>query len=67
MPGEEGVDRAILEVGLEGRLDSTNVVEAPEACVVTTVELEHTAILGSTRAARSRARRAASSSQGRIW
>ena len=48
---EEGVDRAILEVGLGGRLDSTNVVEAPEACVVTTVELEHTAILGSTRGA----------------
>lgn len=48
---DEGVDWAILEVGLGGRLDSTNVVEAPEVCVVTTVELEHTAILGSTRGA----------------
>ncbi|MCE9594077.1 MAG: bifunctional folylpolyglutamate synthase/dihydrofolate synthase [Planctomycetes bacterium] len=40
----------VAEVGLGGRLDSTNVVE-PEVCVITQVELEHTAILGSTRAA----------------
>lgn len=48
---EAGVDWAVLEVGLGGRLDSTNVVESPEACVVTTIELEHTAILGSTHGA----------------
>ena len=45
-----GVDLAVVEVGLGGRLDSTNVVEA-EVAVVTNIDLEHTAILGSTRAA----------------
>ncbi len=37
-----------LEVGLGGRLDSTNVIPAPEVCVVTNIGLEHTAILGGT-------------------
>jgi dihydrofolate synthase/folylpolyglutamate synthase len=46
---EEGVEHAVLEVGLGGRLDSTNVVEAAVACI-TTIELEHTRRLGSTRA-----------------
>ena len=45
-----GVDRAILEVGLGGRLDSTNAV-APAATCVTQIELEHTEILGDTIAA----------------
>ncbi len=45
-----GVDWAVIEVGLGGRLDSTNVVE-PEVCVVTSIALEHTAVLGTTRAA----------------
>lgn len=40
---------AVLECGLGGRLDSTNAVE-PKVAVVTNVALEHTAILGSTRA-----------------
>lgn len=44
------VEWAVVEVGLGGRLDSTNVVEG-EVAVLTTVELEHTAVLGSTRAA----------------
>ena len=48
---EAGVDWAVLEVGLGGRLDSTNVIEAPEVAVVTTIALEHTAILGDTLAA----------------
>ena len=39
------VDVAIYEVGLGGRLDSTNVVR-PEAALITTVELEHCAVLG---------------------
>ena len=47
---EAGVQRAILEVGLGGRLDSTNVVE-PAVCVITTIELEHTDLLGDTLAA----------------
>jgi dihydrofolate synthase/folylpolyglutamate synthase len=42
------VDWLVVECGLGGRLDSTNVLGA-EVCVVTTIELEHTAVLGSTR------------------
>ena len=43
----EDVDVAILEVGLGGRLDSTNAV-VPAVGVVTSIELEHTEILGET-------------------
>lgn len=46
-----GVSYAVLEVGLGGRLDSTNVIPAPEVAVVTTIALEHTEILGSTHGA----------------
>lgn len=48
--GEVGLDWAVIEVGLGGRLDSTNAVES-EVAVVTNVGLEHTEILGHTRAA----------------
>lgn len=41
------VDWAVFEVGLGGRLDSTNVIE-PEACIITPIELEHTEFLGDT-------------------
>jgi dihydrofolate synthase / folylpolyglutamate synthase len=41
------VDAAVVEVGLGGRLDSTNVLDAPVA-VLSTLELEHTEILGPT-------------------
>lgn len=44
----EGVDVAVLEVGLGGRLDATNVVAAPLVTVVTNVTLEHTDVLGKT-------------------
>jgi dihydrofolate synthase/folylpolyglutamate synthase len=47
---EEGVDRAVLEVGLGGRLDSTNAV-APAVSCITSIELEHTEKLGDTLAA----------------
>ena len=47
---EAGVDRAVIEVGLGGRLDSTNVVEPAVSCI-TSIELEHTDRLGSTLAA----------------
>ncbi|MGI9592270.1 MAG: bifunctional folylpolyglutamate synthase/dihydrofolate synthase, partial [Myxococcota bacterium] len=47
---ESGVDRAVLEVGLGGRLDSTNVVTPQVACI-TSIELEHTDRLGDTLAA----------------
>ena len=46
-----GVSYAVLEVGLGGRLDSTNAIPSPEVAVVTTIALEHTEILGSTHAA----------------
>jgi dihydrofolate synthase/folylpolyglutamate synthase len=45
---EAKVDLAVLEVGLGGRLDATNVIEAPLATAVTSISLEHTAILGDT-------------------
>jgi dihydrofolate synthase/folylpolyglutamate synthase len=48
--GAAGLDWAVIEVGLGGRLDSTNAVES-EVAVVTNVDLEHTEILGRTRAA----------------
>lgn len=41
-------DIVVLEVGLGGRLDSTNVIPAPECAVITNIGLEHTAILGDT-------------------
>lgn len=43
-----GVRYAVHEVGLGGRLDATNVVR-PAVSILTNVDLEHTAILGSTR------------------
>ena len=47
---EARVDHAVLEVGLGGRLDSTNAVRPAVACI-TTIELEHTDRLGATLAA----------------
>ncbi len=44
---EAGVDMAVVEVGLGGRLDATNVL-SPRVAVITTIALEHTAILGDT-------------------
>ena len=41
---------AVIEVGLGGRLDSTNIVDG-EIAIVTNIALEHTEILGHTRAA----------------
>ncbi|MEZ2219305.1 folylpolyglutamate synthase/dihydrofolate synthase family protein [Rhizobium sp. RCC_161_2] len=45
-----GLDWAVVEVGLGGRLDSSNVVFG-EVAIVTNIELEHTEILGNTREA----------------
>ena len=42
------VEWAVVEVGLGGRLDSTNVVDG-EVCVITNIDLEHTNVLGPTR------------------
>jgi dihydrofolate synthase/folylpolyglutamate synthase len=45
---ESGVEAAALEAGLGGRLDATNVVDAP-VVVLTNIALEHTQVLGDTR------------------
>ena len=44
---EDGADVQTIEVGLGGRLDATNVVQ-PKVCVITSVSLDHMAILGDT-------------------
>ena len=44
---EAAVDVAVVEVGLGGRLDATNVI-TPRVSVITSISLEHTAILGDT-------------------
>ena len=44
---ESGVEVAVVEVGLGGRFDATNVV-TPVACVVTTISLDHQEHLGNT-------------------
>lgn len=45
---ERSVAWQVLEVGLGGRLDATNVFDTKEVCVITPIGLEHTAILGDT-------------------
>jgi dihydrofolate synthase / folylpolyglutamate synthase len=45
---DRGVDAAVIEAGLGGRLDATNVVDAP-VVLLTNVALEHTDVLGDTR------------------
>lgn len=47
---KEQVDIAVIETGLGGRLDSTNII-IPELSIVTSIALDHCAILGDTRAA----------------
>lgn len=44
---ESAVDIAVIETGLGGRLDATNIIH-PRLSVITTLSLEHTAILGKT-------------------
>ena len=42
------VEAAVIETGLGGRLDATNVLEAPAACAITSIGLDHTQYLGDT-------------------
>lgn len=44
---KEKVDIAVIEVGLGGRLDSTNII-TPELSVITNISLDHTNLLGNT-------------------
>ena len=43
-----GCDIVVLEVGLGGRLDSTNVIAAPEVAAIVSIALDHTNLLGNT-------------------
>ncbi|MBI4376533.1 MAG: bifunctional folylpolyglutamate synthase/dihydrofolate synthase [Elusimicrobia bacterium] len=45
---EQAVDVAILETGLGGRLDATNVIDRPMATVISQIGLDHTQMLGET-------------------
>jgi dihydrofolate synthase/folylpolyglutamate synthase len=45
---DAGVDYVVLETGLGGRLDATNVVKRPVACAITRIGLDHCDWLGST-------------------
>lgn len=48
--GEHRLDYILLETGIGGRYDSTNFVDAPVACVITSISLDHQALLGNTTA-----------------
>ncbi len=45
---DQNCDIVVLEVGMGGEMDSTNVIDAPEVAVITNLCLEHTEYLGST-------------------
>ena len=44
---EQNVDVAVIEVGLGGRLDCTNII-SPEVCAITNISFDHVAFLGNT-------------------
>ncbi|SUB75049.1 bifunctional folylpolyglutamate synthase/dihydrofolate synthase [Peptoniphilus indolicus] len=45
---DQKVDVAVIEVGLGGRVDSTNIIKAPLASVIVTISMDHVNILGNT-------------------
>ncbi len=45
---DKKADAVVLEVGLGGRLDATNVVKKPKVSVITKIDLDHTNVLGDT-------------------
>ena len=45
---EIGVEWAVVEVGLGGRLDASNVISRPAATAIVTIDYDHQAILGNT-------------------
>lgn len=45
---QENCDYVVLETGLGGRLDATNVIKNPAVCVITKIGLDHTEYLGDT-------------------
>lgn len=46
--GENKCDIVVLETGLGGRLDATNVIDTPEATVIMNIGMDHEAVLGNT-------------------
>jgi len=44
----EGVEAAIVEVGVGGQYDATNIFKKPAVCGITTLDIDHTNILGTT-------------------
>jgi dihydrofolate synthase/folylpolyglutamate synthase len=44
---EKGADFQVMEVGLGGRLDATNIIN-PEVCVITSISFDHTEVLGNS-------------------
>ena len=47
---EVGAEYCVIEAGIGGTLDCTNIIPTPEAAVITSIGLDHTAILGRTEA-----------------
>ena len=45
---EQKCDVVVLEVGLGGRFDATNIIKAPLCAVITHIDYDHTAVLGNT-------------------
>ncbi len=45
---DRNVDFIVLETGLGGRLDATNVIKEPKLCIITKIGLDHTMYLGNT-------------------
>ena len=45
---EQGCDYVVLETGMGGRLDATNIVKNPVLCVLTSISLDHMQFLGNT-------------------
>ncbi|KAG9321330.1 hypothetical protein KVV02_006247 [Mortierella alpina] len=42
------VDFAVIEVGVGGRLDATNIVPAPKVCVIASIDMDHAGLLGNS-------------------
>lgn len=45
---KSGCDVAVIECGMGGRLDATNIIASPEVSVITNIALDHTKVLGDT-------------------
>ena len=45
---QEGVDTAVIECGIGGEPDSTNIIEKPTVTGITSLGIDHTAVLGNT-------------------